>query len=51
MLALIDLNQMDPAEMVIIKDAAGEKHAMTVANFKTMMAEYGAHCYTLHVGA
>lgn len=51
MLALIDLTQMDPAAMVIIKDAAGDKHAMSVANFKTIMAEYGAHCYTLHVGA
>jgi len=51
MLALIDLTQMDPAAMVIIKDAAGEKRAMSVADFKTMMAEYGAHCYTLHVGA
>ena len=51
MLTLIDLTQMDPAAMVIIKDVAGQKHAMTVANFKTIMAEYGAHCYALHVGA
>jgi len=51
MLTLIDLTQMDPSEMVLIKDAAGEKHAMSVADFKTMMAEYGAHCYTLHFGA
>ena len=50
MLALIDLTQMESTAMVIIKDAEGLKHEMTVADFKTMMAEYGAHCYTLHVG-
>ena len=51
MLALIDLTQMDPAAMVIIKDAAGEKHGVSVAQFKSLMSEYGAHCYSLHVGS
>lgn len=51
MLALIDLTQMDPAAMVIIKDAAGAKHGVSVSQFKSLMVEYGAHCYSLHVGA
>lgn len=51
MLALIDLTQMDPATMVIIKDAAGEKHGVSVSQFKSLMSEYGAHCYSLHVGS
>jgi len=49
MLALIDLTQMDPSEMVIIKDAAGEQHGVTVEQFKDLMKEYGAHCYSLHI--
>ena len=51
MLALIDLTQMDPSEMVIIKDAAGEQHGVTVEQFKDLMKEYGAHCYSLHVSS
>ena len=49
MLALIDLTQMGPSEMVIIKDAAGEQHGVTVEQFKDLMKEYGAHCYSLHI--
>ena len=51
MLALIDLNQMQPTDMIVIRDAAGEKHGMTVEQFREIMKEYGAHCYSLHVGA
>lgn len=50
MLALIDLNQQPEDSMIIIKDASGEKHGLTVTQFKEIMREYGAHCYTLHVG-
>lgn len=50
MLALIDLNQQPEDSMVIIKDASGQKHGLTVTQFKEIMREYGAHCYTLHVG-
>lgn len=48
MLTLIDLNQQPEDSMVIIKDAAGEKHGLTVTQFKAIMREYGAHCYQLH---
>lgn len=51
MLALIELNQMDPTSTIVIKDVAGEKHEITVEQFKLLMKEYGAYCYSLHVSS
>ena len=31
------------------EDAAGEQHGVTVEQFKDLMKEYGAHCYSLHI--
>jgi len=32
--------------MVTVKDAVGQMHAMTFADFKAEIVAYGVHCYT-----
>lgn len=48
---LVEISQMEPGAMLVIKDAAGEKHQLTVSQFRDLMKEYGAYCYTLHEGS
>ena len=47
MTLLIDKAGMPDTDMVMIKDALGQQHAMTVAQFKADAITYGLHCYTL----
>lgn len=47
MTLLIDKAGMADTEMVMIKDALGDTHAITVAQFNADAITYGLHCYTL----
>ena len=47
MTLLIDKAGMADTDMVMIKDAHGQQHAVTVAQFKADAVTYGLHCYTL----
>ena len=46
MTLLIDKAGMAADEMVMIKDAHGQQHAMTVADYMTAAVQYGMACYT-----
>ena len=46
MTLLIDKAGMASDEMVMIKDAIGDTHAMTVAQYQADVLQYGMACYT-----
>ena len=46
MTLLIDKAGMASDEMVMIKDALGDTHAMTVAQYSADVLQYGMACYT-----
>lgn len=46
MTLLIDKAGMADTDMVMIKDAHGQQHAMTVAQYMTSAVQYGLACYT-----
>jgi len=46
MTLLIDKAGMADTEMVMIKDALGDTHAMTVAQYQADVLQYGMACYT-----
>jgi hypothetical protein len=46
MTLLIDKAGMADTEMVMIKDALGDTHAMTVAQYSADVLQYGMACYT-----
>ena len=46
MTLLIDKAGMAADEMVMIKDAHGQQHAMTVSDYMTAAVQYGMACYT-----
>ena len=46
MTLLIDKAGMADTEMVMIKDALGDTHAMTVAQYQADVLQYGLACYT-----
>ena len=46
MTLLIDKAGMASDEMVMIKDALGDTHAMTVAQYQADVLQYGMACYT-----
>ena len=47
MTLLIERSGMADTDNVQIKDALGQQHAMTVAQFKADCITFGLHCYTL----
>jgi hypothetical protein len=46
MTLLIDKAGMADTEMVMIKDALGDTHALTVAQYQADVLQYGLACYT-----
>ena len=46
MTLLIDKSGMAQTDMVMIKDAHGQQHAMTVSDYMTSAVQYGLACYT-----
>jgi len=45
--SMIQLTGMANSENVQIKDIAGDLHTLTVTQLKTILKEYGTHCYNL----
>jgi len=46
LLTLLNQAGTPDADMVTVKDATGNMHAMTFADFKAQIVAYGVHCYT-----
>ena len=46
LLTLLNQAGTPDADMVTVKDATRNMHAMTFADFKTEIVAYGVHCYT-----
>lgn len=49
MLNLITLQEMADTDMVQISDYLGNHHDVSVADFKAILKEYGAYCYSLFI--
>ena len=46
LLTLLNQANTPDTDMVTVKDAVGQMHAMTFADFKTEIVAYGGYCYT-----
>ena len=46
LLTLLNQAGTPDTDMVTVKDAVGQMHAMTFADFKAQIVAYGVHCYT-----
>ena len=46
LLTLLNQSNTPDTDMVTVKDAVGQMHAMTFADFKSQIVAYGVHCYT-----
>ena len=46
LLTLLNQAGTPDTDMVTVKDATGNMHAMTFADFKAEIVAYGVHCYT-----
>lgn len=47
LLLLVNESGMASTDMLLITDCLGEKHGVTVAQFKEMIVPYGIYCYEL----